>query len=330
MKIWVPRCKIIEPRRELTLVNNRLSGWFKMEAVKRNGQRRLLADWFPNLITDQGLDYIGSNSSMLARCAVGTGSTPPDVSDTTLGVEVAVTSTIQSNSTGNSGAPDYYGYREITYRFSQGAAAGNLSEVGVGSNIGSPMPVFSRALILDGEGSPTTITVQEDEYLDVTYQLRNYPVLTDEEDTVSLNIGGTPTNHDLTIRAAHAGVTDRWASGLGSHTGGCSTSTSGTAASTQAFNGSLGAITGQPSGTNAIVSSASLQSYTSNNHYRDTIYTWGLTAANLSGGISAFLLKLGAGGGWGAYQFEIDPVLNKDNTKVLSLTFRHSWERYTP
>ena len=38
------------------------------------GSRRLCADWFDNLITNQGLDYIGSSSTWLSACQVGTSS----------------------------------------------------------------------------------------------------------------------------------------------------------------------------------------------------------------------------------------------------------------
>src|SRR5690606_31940294 len=71
--IWVPRAKIIEPRRELRVTHG-LCGRFKLEAERPDGQRRLLADWFPNLITNAGLNRIGTSSGWLTACAVGTGS----------------------------------------------------------------------------------------------------------------------------------------------------------------------------------------------------------------------------------------------------------------
>ena len=68
----------------------------------------------------------------------------------------------------------YYRWAKVTWRFGQGVAAGNISEVGLGwgnSNL------WNRALIKDANGNPTTITVLSDEYLDVVSEIRDYPTL---------------------------------------------------------------------------------------------------------------------------------------------------------
>ena len=149
------------------------AGWFKIEATRPDGTRRVLADWFPNLILNGGLDRMGANPDYLSWCQVGSGSTAPVAAQTALVNRIAGTSTQQNNVSGAQASAPYYGWYRRTYRFAQGVAAGNLSEVGVGwATSGS---LFSRALILDGGGSPTTITVLSDEVLDVTYELRRYP-----------------------------------------------------------------------------------------------------------------------------------------------------------
>ena len=73
-----------------------VAGRFKIEANKlgENGEvvsTRIAADWFSNLITNQGLDLMGTGSidQIVDRCRVGSGSTPPAVTDTALVAQVA-------------------------------------------------------------------------------------------------------------------------------------------------------------------------------------------------------------------------------------------------
>ncbi|GAG45715.1 unnamed protein product, partial [marine sediment metagenome] len=99
------------------------------------------------------------------------------------------------------GAEPYYGSQTRTWRFDEGDAAGILAEAGIGRgncNIdGSDL--WSRALIKDGAGDPTTIEVTANEWLDVSYQLRLYPGhLID--DTGSVLISGQ--SHDYVMRSS--------------------------------------------------------------------------------------------------------------------------------
>jgi hypothetical protein len=71
------------------------------------------------------------------------------------------------------------------YRFAPPAAAGNISEVGVGW--GTSSGLFSRALVLDGNGAPTSVTVLSSEYLEVTYEFRLYPMVDDQTGVVTLD-----------------------------------------------------------------------------------------------------------------------------------------------
>ena len=74
------------------------AGFFKFEAVKlapdgSEISRRTLADWFPNIITDQGLDRMGDNNDWMSACQVGTGNTTPTALDTGLVARIAGTTT---------------------------------------------------------------------------------------------------------------------------------------------------------------------------------------------------------------------------------------------
>lgn len=310
--------QIIVPKRQLVLPSSGFAGLYKIEAIRPNGKRRMLADWFPNLITDVGLDDIGyATGTQLSACVVGTGGATPTNSDTALQAQIASTTTVQSNTSGSQPSAPYYGWRTRVYRFAVGAAAGNLAEVGIKTNTGGGK-LFSRALILDGGGSPTTITVLSDEILDVTYQLRLYPLLTDITGTI--DIGGT--DYDFTARAANVDdgpfAPD---SALYAGLGGPS------ATECTVFTGAIGAITGNPSGSSAAGATQVQAAYTPNSLFRDATFSFGLNNGNVSGGFLSVLVTLGFGVNMGRMQVEFDAPVPKDNTKVMSLTFRHSWAR---
>lgn len=312
--LWIPKAKIIEPKRAIDTAT-RLQGFFKLEAVRPDGRRRLLADWFPNLITDAGLDIIGTSGAWLSYCRVGTGNTTPNVADTALAGHLAATNNSIINSGTAQSIEPYYGARTKTFRFAEGAAAGNLQEVGIGT-AATGSTLFSRALILDSGGSPTTVTVLSDESLDVTYQLRLYPPLSDVVDTI--NISGT--DYDFTKRAALVTTASAWYCGISGDFGG------GFPGGVVVYSGTMGAITGSPSGTTSNGSTTNA-SYGATNLYRDFSTVWGLTAANF-GGIQSALATMGpASSAFGAVQVEFDPVIPKTSSQILTLVFRHSWAR---
>lgn len=286
-----------------------LAGFFKIEAIAPDGTRRLLADWFPNLITDVGLNSLGTNADYLNNCLVGSGNTAPNVADTSLVAQVATTSNVQSTVSNAQSSPPYYGSVTKTYRFVAGTATGNLAEVGIGGAV-----LFSRALILDGGGSPTTITVLSNEVLDVTYQLRVYPATVDVTGSITISA----VSYAFTKRAAS--VTDAGTWGLGALTGG--------GQQVVAYSGAIGAITTTPSGT-AVGIGVTNSAYGNNNLYRDFTAFFDLNDANF-GGIESVVANFGPSTGrFGSIQMQFTPSIPKDNTKTLTLGFRHSWSRKT-
>ena len=290
-----------------------MAGWYKLTAIRPDGRERPLTGWFPNLITNGGLDRMATGPVGF-HVHVGAGNTPPDANDTALAASVARTSTTQLLQNGAQGAAPYYGWYLTTWRFSQGAAAGNLAEVGVGwSNTNGDL--FSRALILDGGGSPTTVTVLADEFLDVSYELRNYPSLTDSDPHI-VSIGGV----DYTFTARSASVTDssNWTPPLRSgpsypNTGFC-----------RAYNGGIQAITQQPSGAGSNSSSISAAAYSNGSREIASNAEWGLNNGNVSGGITALDFRRVNHFG---YQFSVSPAIPKDNEKTLALTMVAGWDR---
>lgn len=294
-------------------MQNALAGYFRIEAVRPDGRRRLLADWFPNLILDAGLERFAT-AAWFSHCQVGTGSNLPTTADTQLQTHVAGTSTLQASTTGAQASAPYYGWARKTLRFAQGAAAGNLAEVGVGWAT-SGAALYSRARILDGSGNPTTITVLSDEFLDVTYEMRLYPPLADS----SFQIVDGATTYNCVMRAANVTSAGHW-----------SPPQSGVAASsgTTAYNGAIGPITGSPSGNTAGASPVTTLAYSANSRQRDIKSDWGLTAGNLSGGISAVGFLQGTPG-LGSYQVSFSPAIDKTSVRTLTMTHRVAWSRKT-
>lgn len=289
-----------------------LGGWFKMEAVRPDGTRRLLADWFPNLILNQGLDQLGGSSGTLNACQVGTNSTAPAVGQTALLGYLAGTANTVGTTGGAQASPPYYGWGRTVYRFAQGAAAGNLSEVGVGQTAATGA-LFSRALILDGDGDPTTITVLPDEFLDVTYELRQYAPTADVTGTITIS----GVDYDYTLRAALVTEASAWA-----NVGGAFSFGSGN----NAYSGPLGAVTSAPAGVAGGGSpDGALSAYTPGAYARNAKLTWSIGAGNAVGGVGAAVVATTRG----TFQIGFSPVIPKDNTKILELTFRIAWARKT-
>lgn len=287
-----------------------MRGYYKLEAFKMDGSHRVVADWFPNLITNSGLNRLGSGG-IIDRAFVGSGSAVPLVTDIAMGALVGTTISLQEIVTGNSGVAPYYAWARYRYRFAPGEGDGNLSEVG----IGVPSALFSRALILDAEGDPTTITVLPDEYLDVIYELRMYPPTTDI--LMEAVIGGV--THDLIIRPCNVDDTAYWRL-QNIHTTG-----SGGSMSTAAYATDIAAQESFPSGTSYNATSSTVQAYTDGSYQRRWNCTWSLGAGNIPTGIRSITFGHTQLGRW---QVQFDPVIMKTSALNLMIPFTFHWARY--
>lgn len=326
-------------------INIQFAGKYKFQALKLDdngneiqGTKRDLTPWINNIITDSGLNLFGLGYYPLyyiTQARVGAGSTAASETDTALEAQIAATTTVQATTTGVSGASPYYGYVRRTFRFPTGAAEGNLSEVGIFGGAGNAT-CFSRALIVDEFGDPTTITVLEDEVLDVIYEFRSYAPETDVN-YGPLNISGV--DYSGTIRAANVTIAGLGVGGQHSNSGLWGTdgqyltfasgnilyysNNRGQMFSTQ----TLGTLTGYPSG--AVVGTATSitpEAYVSDSFYRDHEFFYDLNDANVAGGLgSLFTLT-----SFGAFQMSFTPKIDKDATKRLRLNIRVSWNRYAP
>lgn len=301
-------------------LNIKTTGLIKLVAEDaQTGAKRVVADWFPNLITDNGLDRLANGSwvrtngnNLFGTCFVGSGNAAPANSDTSLVSQVAKTSNGAGSSyytLGNSGAPDYYTFKRVAWSFSAGAAAGNLAEVGF-STTSTDTDLCSRALILDAGGSPTTITIDASEILTVYYELRVYPPLID--------FTGTAGAYSYTARSAEVGNSNRWDPGINGMA-------AGTGASNVAYDGAIGAVTGLPSGASDPVGTEASGSYTPGSYALSYTQTIPISDANFGTGIKSLLIY----GGPFAFQVEFDTAINKTSSDNVDLGWTVSWSRAT-
>lgn len=288
------------------------------------GTEVVAADWFKNLVTNNGLDFIGTASTdYLGACQVGTGSTTPSNTDTALQSRVAGSSTINSEVYGtNNTVSPYYGWRRKTYRFVAGTLNNvNVSELGIAPT--TTGPVFSRALVLDGGGSPTTITVLVDEVLDVIYEFRLYVPMSDVAGSITLATEGSTHSYNIRALDVHAAQNTPWDFELGQffniNSNGANWQTATAETNTQP------AITQTyPSGQSTSFPTLTRSTYANGNYYIDYQLFYDLNFGNFTTGIGLICIA----GSFGSFSIAFAQKIMKTATKKLTLNLRISWARH--
>jgi len=307
-------------------LNVGMHGEFRL-VVNQGTERERDYGWFDNLILDQGLEAIGTNpqgnESLIRYCRLGTGTSAPSNSQTVLDTQVAASgSNPTGSSNSNEGTPLYRVTQTVYWTFAQGAVVGNISEIGVGwGSIGATL--FSRALILDGSGNPTTITLVSIDQLTVYYRLRFTPPITDGTGTLTLS--GTGYTYTLRIADINIFMVGSGSSTIGrlypdffrantaytrSHPAGCT----------------IGAITGYPSGSGVGCGSYSTTNtaYTPGSYTLRTVMSFGIGDLNAAGGIGGLVVQ---SYGWMIIQAVFGTTIPKNNTKTMSFGIDYSWSR---
>lgn len=176
-----------------------ISGYYTFFKKLPNGELVSLLDGAvsKNLIVDQWLNAFKSfvNStltprntvlntsntvySIMRRVAVGTGSSAPTVADTGLDVQLASKTengdtTVNNTYSYDSDTDTFEFVHSKSFTFPLGGVVGNISEVAVFSNstvTDTINTLVSRALIVDGLGNPTTISLTAEDQLVVVYTM---------------------------------------------------------------------------------------------------------------------------------------------------------------
>ena len=259
--------------------------------VKTN-RYRVVTDWIPNAMLLSGMNQMADFSNWAggaSKCHVGTVSVPaPSTTDTQLLGYVDGTATIVENTSGAQPSVPFYGWDRTTYQFPVGPIGGqNLQEGGIGwATAHSPAALICRALFTDGMGGNPTFTPLPDEVMQVQYELRYYPPLSDVLGTVTLN----GTVYDTVTRAA---LVAQWGENIGIQMGVWSTSS----VNWKAYDGLLGTIEQNPNGLNEDNDNTAQfnHAYGNNNFYVDMQCDCGVGGWILAAGIRSIAITTNAG-----------------------------------
>ena len=281
-----------------------MAGYFKIDVIKPDGSIKELAPFQKNLILNQGLD----NNLYKNYCHVGTGTSTPVVTQTGLDARVADVAG-SGNSSVNSGSAPYYTDSTQTFTYAVGTFNGEaLTEIGLGST--GLTSLWSRSLIKDSGGVPTSITILNDEILVVTYTIRIIPPTTDVVTVVG--------PHTCTVRATNVNSSGLWFMTFGSFFG-------STAQFWAYTNYTLPAIDGAiPSALfNSSYGGTLPISYPAARTGRYTI-SLGVNDANAANGISGLRVN-----NWGGCSFSasFSPAIMKTSDDTLTLEIDITWDR---
>jgi len=288
----------------LNIPQTRVACEFELHLKDRNHNTRQIVN-FTNLITDAGLDMIGTNTSdaYLNVCRLGSGSVTPAFTDTVLGNQIASADRISSTYGGSDTAP-VHSWGRYKYSFAPGSATGNISEIGISNSGTATLPLFSRALIKDALGNPITLTILADDYLDVFYTVRLYT----SPDVTSFSVVDGANTITGTIQALETGtgivhISYRFYRNC----------------SYQQLLGSANGpiINNVPSAKPAYI----------NGSYSLTSVFKNLPSAFSSTDIKTFIVYNGDYAG-DSYRIVFDTPLTKLNNQSLTITIKQSWGRY--
>ncbi|WWO60263.1 baseplate protein [Xanthomonas phage SB3] len=162
-------------------------GFYRVEVLRPDGSVKSDTGEFPNLITTIGGTRLLQDFGRFAgRCFAGTGTAPPQVTDSQLVNEVMFSGQGVDSHARNASTKPFYHQSQWVFTFGAATANQTIGEIGVGDNY-SPYTLSSRALPRDTAGNVTTISVLVGEILRVTYVLRMYFDMTKYEGSFEAN-----------------------------------------------------------------------------------------------------------------------------------------------
>ena len=326
----------------------RMEGRFKLRRVKAaSGIIVEETDWIPNLLVngffDDRLNSSGSDYYYKGYI-VGSGTNAAAETDTALQAYVGGGASCEEVWTvRNATVSPRYIRHGMRFRSTEGGAAGNLSEIAMYSDTSNNTTtgpaatrrIHSRARIVDGAGNPTTITVLSDEFLDVIYEITMYAI-EDVTGVLTVNIDGTPTNIDYTLRSVHMLNTSGWSpankvstfaagafgSFLPATTNGTNECTlrAATYTSLLPYDGSTAV---ERIASNIFNSRVSVEAYVNGSKTRRDTRRLPLNNGNIGGGFQSIIIPTGqAGTSWGLTQMLLASPIPKVATKLFDLPIR--------
>jgi len=309
----------------------KFGGEYRLQVFDADMVEKTDTGFFDNIITDAFFNTIlaaggGAPNTQFNYCGVGSGSATPMASNTSITQLGARVGQFSANTT-NSGMVNT---TVIQYRFTVGAIVGTIAEVGLflGSTGGS---TNSRALIKDGVGAPTTITLLATDTLYITWRATCTVPSTDVSGVLSVSgvnynyvmrpcniTAGLPSSSAQNV---HVVCNSRPVSQLLSlgYIGALATQT-------------LGAVTSRPSGTGFFGSIGTTGTYTNGTFTMVATYTLLPAQGNTGSGIGSLMLCDGGVVTGSGYQISFAAVtgggtIPKDSTKTFTLVVTYTFGR---
>lgn len=306
-----------------------LKGQYKLIVTRKDGVQEV--GWFDNLITNIGLDQLGSNVAPAKYARIGDGSTPPLVTDTQLVNQVGVSALGTTSSITPYGYPNHESEIILQYTFTQGQVIGEISEIGIGWQQ-TGQTLFSRTLITNNDGDPIKLLLTELDQLTVYYKILCLPPTVDRVENATFDLTSTIgyTSRVSTVGSFFNNGSVFLTDGNAPYT----VSTSGNQFIVFCAGSILGDITGLPSAPSLApdpksevfnVQSVTYLDYQPGSFYRDVRIEISPVQGNVSGGIQAMVIPFA--NSYFKIQLGFDTAIAKTDNMAIILMCRVSWYR---
>ena len=296
----------------------RVHGEYRLQVKNAAGVIDRDTGWFDNTITNQCLNaWAGSTplNTLTQYCGVGVGTAAPTTTNS------SITGQIGSRASSGAQGTNVVGLVHTTtkqYNFAVSAVIGTITEVGIFSAPTGGV-LATRALIKDGGGVPTSITLVSGDTLYVIWRCTVTAPSSDYTGVVSIS----GVNYNVVARPSYF-VTGSMSSGLWSGPLG--------AAAGDAFFGlngasvyatqTLGAVTAGPLGSSNGQTSSVVAAYVDSTYTRTCTATWSVANGNAAGGVGSAAWLGGSNSGIQVSYAAVSDGsrIPKDATKTMTLT----------
>lgn len=179
---------------------------------KDTGVLKADTGWFNNLITNQGLNMIGTmttSMSPFSYCRVGSGSAVPTNTDVGLQTPLANYANVSFLSQSITDLPNNYRKFSTVYRynFAAGALVGTIREVTIGWYTDN-VTAFSRSLLKDSSGNAIELPVTANDLVSINYEFNVYVQMVDT--VVNTTINGVATTMTIRPVVGNSSNADGW------------------------------------------------------------------------------------------------------------------------
>ena len=312
------------------------AGELRCIVKKKDGSTVQDTGYQKNMFLNTGLDFFGGGhgDDIFANCLVGSGDTAPEATQTKLISFVAKHNSMEATDNGTepylSGDDDFKAWRSSTYRF-EGISGKSISEVGLASEFTSKdeYHLCTRALIKSAEGAPISITLKDDEVLEITYRIWQVFELSDKDFSIKItdDIGGEKL---YKAKCRLSGIGDEGAyyeSKVGMVFAKDTEYASETYSEFYSYAGDIGEVTGVPNINMGAAASVTLSDYEEGTYTRDMSIFFGLDDARFP--VRSVLVPTTMGN----YQIQYgskdgDDPIPKSKNDTLTVPIRFTWARY--